>query len=160
MPKSGVLPEDLRPTTFGEEEAVDVRRQFVRHAIRSILVFVLLFFFVFMAFTWSGAAVRFGASRVGDRGAPHWTISGTVRNAETHEPIPWAAIDDDRSGQGPWFHADADRLGAFELVTLAEPHRMVVSARGYRSSTVNVGRGWFLWIPRGHERRDVELHPE
>jgi hypothetical protein len=157
--QSSVLPEDLRPATFDEEQSADLRRQFARHAIRLTLAFVLLFFFVFMAFTWSGAAVRFGASRVADRGAPTWSVTGTVRNAVTHQPIPWAAIDDDRSGQAPFFRADADRSGGFELLTLSEPHRMVVSAQGYRPCTVRVGRVWFLWIPRGQERRDVELSP-
>jgi hypothetical protein len=155
-----VLPEDLRPATFVEEESADLRRQLVRHSIRLTLVFALLFFFVFMAFTWSGAAVRFGASRVGDRGAPSWSVTGTVRNAITHQRVPWAAIDDDRTGQGPYFHADADQSGGFELHTLAEPHRMVVSAPGYKPYAVRVGRVWFLWIPRGQERRDVELTPE
>jgi hypothetical protein len=155
-----VLPDDLRPATFDEEDSADTRRQFVRLAIRLTLAFVLLFFFVFMAFTWSGAAVRFGASRVADRGTPTWSVLGTVRNAVTHEPIPWATIDDDRTGQGPYFHADADRLGNFEFLTLSEPHRMVVAAHGYRPYTVRVGRVWFLWLPRGNERRDVELSPE
>lgn len=158
--QSSVLPEDLRPATFGEEESTDLRRQFLRHAIRLTLAFVLLFFFVFLAFTWSGAAVRFGASRVADRGVPTWNVAGTVRNAVTHQTIPWAAIDDGRSGQGPYFHADADRSGRFDLLTLSEPHQIVVSAPGYRPYTVRVGRVWFLWIPRGQERRDVELVPE
>src|SRR5262245_33108655 len=99
-----------------------------------------------MAFTWSGAAVRFGASRVADRGTPTWNIRGAVRNALTHQAIPWAAVDDDRAGQGPFFHADADRDGIFEFHTLAEPHRVVVSAPGYRPRSVNVGRVWFLWM--------------
>ena len=160
MPQSGVQPEDLRPATFGEEESADLRRQFLRHAIRLTLAFVLLFFFVFATLTWSGAAVRFGASRVGDRGTPTWMVHGTVRSAATHQPIPWAAIDDDRSGQGPYFHADGDRLGVYNLATLAEAHRIVVSAQGYQSANVRVGRVWFLWLPRGGETRDVELTPE
>jgi hypothetical protein len=155
-----VLPEDLRPATFDEEETADLRRQFLRHAIRLALAFVLLVFFVFLAFSWSGAAVRFGASRVADRGSPTWKIAGTVRSTATNQPIPWARIDDHPAGQPPFFHADADQRGDFELLTLSEPHQIVVSAQGYRSRQLRVGRVWFLWMPRGGERQDVTLSPE
>jgi len=155
-----VLPEEFRPATFEEEETADLRRAFVRQAIRLTLAFALLVTFVFLALSWSGAAVRFGASRVGDRGAPTWSITGTVRNAVTHEPVPWARIDDDPAGQPPFFHADADQVGNYELLTLSESHRIIVSAPGYRPYTVRVGRVWFLWMPRGGERQDVALSPE
>lgn len=158
--KSGVLPEEFRPASFEEEETADLRRAFVRQAIRLSLAFALLIAFVFFALSWSGAAVRFGASRVGDRGTPAWTVNGTVRNAVTHEPVPWARIEDDPAGQPPFFRADADRWGNFELLTLSETHRMIVSAPGYRPNKVRVGRVWFLWIPRGSERQDVVLSPE
>ena len=155
-----MLPEDLRPATFDEEETADLRRAFLRQAIRLTLAFALLIFFVFLALSWSGAAVRFGASRVADRGTPRWTIAGTVRNAATQEPIAWAKIDDDPAGQPPFFHADADQSGGFELLTLSEPHRVIVSAPGYRPHKLRVGRVWFLWMPSGRERQDVTLLPE
>jgi hypothetical protein len=158
--KSGVLPEEFRPATFEEEETADLRRAFVRQAIRLTLAFALLVLFVFLALSWSGAAVRFGASRVADRGTPTWIVGGTVRNAVTREPVPWAKVDDDPAGQPPFFHSDADRTGVFELLTLSEQHRIIVSAPGYRPSTIGVGRVWFLWMPRGRERQDVALSPE
>jgi ABC-type nitrate/sulfonate/bicarbonate transport system permease component len=37
----------------------------------------------------------------------------------------------------------ADQFGAFELLTLPEPHRVRVSAPGYCTTTVDVGRVWF-----------------
>ncbi|HEY2017980.1 MAG TPA: hypothetical protein VGH38_30960 [Bryobacteraceae bacterium] len=158
-------PEDIPPPTFDEptpdeEERLDLRRVLIRHAVKVAVAFAALFFLVFLALSWSGATVRFAASRVGDRGTPTWTVAGTVRNAATRAPIPWAAIDDDRRGQPPFFHADAGRAGEFELLTLSESHRIVVTAPGYRPSTIRVGRIWFLWMPRGSERRDVDLSPE
>jgi hypothetical protein len=34
----------------------------------------------------------------------------------------------------------ADQSGAFEFLTLPKPHRVRVSAPGYRTATVDVGR--------------------
>jgi len=155
-----VVPDDFQSVSFGEEEAADLRRQYVRQAIRALAAFALLFFFVFLAFSWSGAAVRFGASRVSDRGTPTWTVTGSVRDANTHQPIPWAKIDDDPAGQAPFFHAEANLAGQFELLTLSESHRMIVWAPGYRTQKIGIGRVWFLWMPRGGEKHDVELFPE
>jgi hypothetical protein len=153
-------PDDLRPASFDEEESANLRRHFLRQALRWALAFGALFAAVFLAFWWSGAAVRFGASRVAERPAATWRVVGTIRNAATHDPIPWARIDDDPSGRPPFFHADANQSGAFELLTLPELHRIRVSAPGYRTSTVSVGRVWFLWLPRGQELRNVARAPE
>ena len=155
-----VPPDDFRIPTFDEEESADRRRQYVRYALRLAVAFVLLFAAVYLAFRWSGDAVRFGASRVAARGVPTWHVIGTVRDAATHMPVPWASIDDDPSGRPPFFHADADRSGAFDLLTLAEPHRIRIAATGYQPMTVRVGRVWFLWLPRGGERHDAELASE
>jgi hypothetical protein len=54
----------------------------------------------------------------------------------------------------------AGQPGAFELLTLPEPHRVRVSAPGYRTTTVDVGRVWFLWLPRGEDLQDGRLSPE
>jgi hypothetical protein len=160
LPPSGSDPDDLRPSSFEEEEAANFRRHLLRQALRWALLFGALFAMVFFAFWWSGAAIRFGASRVADRPEATWRIVGTVRGAATHDPVPWASIDDDPSGQPPFFHADADQSGVFEFLTLPEPHRVRVSAPGYRTTVVDVGRVWFLWLPHGRERRDVLLYPE
>jgi hypothetical protein len=137
-----------------------MRELFVRSGFRVGAGFTVLFGLVFFTFWWSGSAVRFGAGRAADRVAPSWLVRGTVRSAATHEPIPWAAVEDDPAGRPPLYHIDANYAGAFELLTLAEPHRVRVSARGYRPVWIRVGRPWFLWLPRGEERRDVELLPE
>jgi hypothetical protein len=82
-----------------------------------------------------------------------------VRDAVTHQPIPWALVEDDPAGQPPFFHADADYSGSFELVTLAEAHRVRVSALGYRPLFFDIGRAWFIWMPRGNEKKNIELLP-
>src|ERR1035437_6183259 len=71
----------------------------IRPALRLAIVFALLFGCVFFAFWWAGSAVRFSAERVADRTAPAWRVSGTVRDAVTHQPIPPAAGEGDPAGQ-------------------------------------------------------------
>jgi hypothetical protein len=151
---------DLRPASFDEEESADLRRAYIRQGIRLLAAFVFLIVFVYTVFRWSGAAVRFGASRAASRGTPNWQIRGVVRNAQTHAPVAWAVVEDDPSGQPPFFHTQADQFGSYDLLTLAEPHRLRISAPGYQPAIVRVGRTWFLWLPHGDERRDVELNQE
>ena len=103
---------------------------------------------------------RFGASRVADRAETTWRVAGVVRDGITGKPVPWAAIADDPDGRPPLFHTDADQSGVFELLTLPEPHRIRVSAVGYRSVLLQVGRAWFVWMPRGREKREIEMLPE
>jgi len=135
----------------------ELREIFVRTGLRAAVAFAVIFGLVYFAFWWSGAAVGFGASRAAGRALPTWQVVGTVRNAITQEPIPWAVVEDDPDGQPPFFHADAGYSGAFELLTLAEPHRLRVSAPGYQTGSLQIGRAWFLWFPKGKERRDVLL---
>lgn len=131
----------------------------MRSALRLAVVFALLFGCVFFAFWWAGSAVRFGAARAGDRTAPTWRVSGTVRDAVTHQPIPWAVVEDDPAGQPPYFCAAAGYGGVFELVTLAELHRIRVSAPGYHALFLDIGRAWFIWMPRGNEQKNIDLLP-
>jgi hypothetical protein len=77
----------------------------------------------------------------------------------TREPVPWALIEDDPEGQPPFFRTDADYHGIFDLMTLAEPHRIRASAPGYHPSVLNIGRLWFLWMPGGNEKKNIELLP-
>lgn len=153
-------PEDFQVSTFEEEESADLRRHFLRQAIRLTLAFGFLFAVVWFAFWWSGSAVRFGASRVADRAAPTWRVTGIVRDGISHQPVPWASIADDPGGQPPFYHTDADQSGVFELKTLPEPHHIRVTAPGYKSVIVRIGRAWFLWFPRGMEKLDVTMVPD
>jgi hypothetical protein len=131
----------------------------IRPALRSAFVFALLFGCVCFVFWWAGSAVRFSAARAAARATATWRVSGKVRDAVTHEPIPWALVEDDPAGQPPFFHADADDRGVFELLTLAEPHRIRGSAPGYSTLSLDMGRVWFIWLPRGSEKKNIELLP-
>src|SRR5260370_28969993 len=54
----------------------------VRYILRFTVAFVMLFGAVFLAFRWSGAAVRFGAERVSGNAVPTWRVRGVVRDAQ------------------------------------------------------------------------------
>ena len=114
----------------------------------------------FLLFLWSGAAIRFGAARVTDRLEPTWRVFGSVRNATSGEPVAWAEIEDDPAGRPPFFHTEAGYAGNYSLMTLAEPHLVLIRANGFRPQSMRVGRQWFLWWPRGEERLEVVLVPE
>jgi hypothetical protein len=146
--------------SFLEEVTEDDRSDARRLTVRLTLGFAALFGFVFFAFWWSGSAIRFGAARVTASNVPSYRVWGTVRDAQSGRPIPWAAVEDDPSGDPPLFRADADATGAYELVTLAAPHQLRISAIGYRPAILHVGKPWFVWWPRGEERHDVSLAPE
>ena len=148
-----------QPDDLSDEDA-DLCDIFIRSGFRVAAAFALLFGAVFFAFWWSGKAVEFGAARAAGRALPTWRVLGCVRDSQTRAPIPWAEVADDAGGKPPLYRTDADHTGNYELATLAEPHRIRISAPGYRTTTVSIGRLWFLWLPRGEERRDVYLQPD
>jgi hypothetical protein len=121
--------------------------------------FALLFGGVFFAFWWSGSAIRFGAARAADKATPSWRVTGIISNSVTGDPIAWAVVEDDPAGRPPFFRTEADHAGAYELFTLAEPHRIRVTARGFQQGVVEVGRAWFLWMPKGQERVNIQILP-
>ena len=152
-------PDDWRDPAPASEDP-ELREVFVRAGMRVAVVFALIFGLVYFAFWWSGAAVGFGADRASGRAKPTWEVSGTVRNASSREPVPWAVVEDDPNGRPPYFHTDASYSGEFQLHTLPESHRVTISAPGYHSVSIQVGRTWFLWLPNGRERMDVYLQPK
>lgn len=145
-------------TEFEEDRVEDLRDQ-RRQYIRWGLSFAVLFAFVFIAFWWSGSAIKYGATRMRGGGAPSYQITGVVRDSVTHGPIPWAQIATDFSVSGKFFETTADADGAFTLMTMPEPQKLVVSASGYQQASVPVGRQWFSWLPSGKEEKNIELHP-
>jgi hypothetical protein len=146
--------------SFLEEEIQTERSETRRLMVRMAAGFAALFAFVFFAFWWSGSAIRFGASRVTGSNTPTYRVWGTVRDAQSHQPIPWAAIEDDAAGSPPFFRTDADATGVYALLTLAAPHAVQISAVGYHPISVRIGKPWFIWWPRGEERIDVTLIPQ
>jgi hypothetical protein len=153
--------DDLAPRGFDQEEADDLRYQFLRQDVRVAIAFATVFAGVYFALWWSSAAVRFGAARAAGNAAASWHVFGTVRDAGTGAPVAWASIEDDPvTGHPPFFRADADLSGVFDLVTVPTSHRVRVLAPGYRPETIAVGRPWFFWLPAGKERREIRLTPE
>lgn len=144
---------------FEESRAEDWREQ-RRQLLRWGIGFLVLFLFAGAAVWWSGAAVKYGATRVQGGGKPSYQISGTVSDAVTHQPIPWAQVATDFANSGRFFDTTADVNGAFTLTTMAEPHKLVISANGYQQASIQVGRQWFSWLPSGSEERKIELHPK
>lgn len=136
-----------------------MRELFLRTALRLTASFAILFGGVFFAFWWSGSAIRFGAARAADQASPAWRVSGIVRNAVDGQPVPWALVEDDPAGRPPFFRADADYRGAFELITFAEQHHIRVSSPGYRPAVLEVGRAWFLWLPKGGQTVNIDILP-
>jgi hypothetical protein len=152
--------DDLRPASFPEEVARELRTRYRKLAIRYVIACAVLFAATYTVVRWSGATVRFAAARTGGRAVPTWTVAGVVRNSITHDAVPWVNVAGDPAGLPAHFRTEADLHGSFELTTIAEPHLLRITAPGYRSVTIPVGRTWFLWRPRGREQRDVELTPE
>jgi len=143
---------------FDRERADDRRFQ------RALLVkwslgFAALFLLVLGALWWSGSAVKYGASRVQGTGAPSYEVSGVITDGVTHRPIPWALVTTDIAFGAQFFETNADASGAFSLMTLAEPHKLIVRASGYRDGSASIGRQWFSWLPKGAEKKNIELLP-
>src|ERR1035441_9122260 len=131
----------------------------LRPALRLAILFAVPFGGMLVGCWGAGSGVRFSAARAGDRSVPTWRVSGTVRDAVPHQPIPWALVEDDPGGQPPFFRGVAAYSGIFELITLAEPPRVRVSAPRYRPLFLDIGRAWFVWMPRGNEKKNIELLP-
>ena len=145
---------------FWEEQNQDDRREMKKQVARWGLLFGVLFCFGFFAIWWATSAVNFSASRVESTTGATYKISGRVRDAGNGAPVSWAEIADAPSGRPPLYHTTADRFGAYEFVTLAEPHNLIVSALGYRVATVRVGRAWYAWMPKGTEKLEIKLQKE
>jgi hypothetical protein len=145
---------------FWTEQAAEDRKDLGRQVIRWLLAFVLLFGGVFYAFWWSGAAVDFGASRVTGSVRPTYKVSGLVRDRVTGEPVRWAEVVTDSSEHVPYFRAETDQHGRFELITLSAPHSLRVNGHGYQSEIIRVGRDWVRWWPRGSETVEVRMVPQ
>ena len=81
------------------------------------------------------AGVGGGASQVSVRsGGPAGTISGTVRDAETGEPLPGATVRVEGTGAG----AATDAAGRFQIAVGEGVYRVVVSFVGYETARETV----------------------
>jgi hypothetical protein len=152
--------DTIRPAEFWQEEARLAEREVRQQLVRYSVVFALLFAGVCFAMWWAGQTIHFSAARVDATVKPTWRVFGVVTDASSGEPVPFAQISDGQEGPGPHFSAQADHLGHYELLTLAEPHDVHVSALGYQAARTRIGRSWYSWMPSGDERADVALQPE
>ena len=144
--------DDFRPAEFWQEEARSAQREVRQQLVRYSILFVALCAGVFFALWWAGQTIHFTAARVDSTVKPTWRVFGVVTDAATGEPVPFARVADDPEGPGPHFSSQADHLGHYELLTLAEPHRVLVSALGYHDAAIRIGRAWYSWMPSGDER--------
>ncbi len=147
------------PQNFLDEERAAERVTLHRTLMRWALAFLTIFALAAMAFWWSGSAVRYSAARVQNRSNPTYQITGVITDAQTHKPIPWAEISTDFQFGGAFFSTTTDVNGQYSILTLAEPHDLVVKANGYRIARIHVGKQWFSWMPHGSEKRNVDLTP-
>ena len=144
---------------FLAEARADDRVAFHRTVVKWILGFVAVFFLAWMIIWWSGSTVQYSAARVENRSKPTYRISGTITDARTHQPVPWAEISTDFQFGGAFFSTTTDVNGLYSLNTLAEPHDLVIKANGYLQGRIHVGKQWFAWMPHGTEKSDAELTP-
>lgn len=151
------MPE--KPQEFWQEEERSGRVDMRRYIVQWSLISAALIGGAAFALWWSSAAVHFSASRVEQTTGPTWRVVGLVHDARG-APVPWAEITDAPSGRPPFFHATADRFGAFELLTIAEPHRIQISAPGYKPAAAQIGRAWYMWMPKGLEHVSIVLSSE
>ena len=146
--------------SFADEDRSTERAENHRRIVTWAVAFLALFGFVFVAFWWSGSAIRYGAGRVSDSVGASYRVSGLVADKTTGRAIPWAEVQTDFASGRQFYSTTADQNGEYALLTLPERHRLTVRANGYRAASIAVGRQWFAWLPHGSEQRNVELSPE
>jgi hypothetical protein len=132
----------------------------VRHILRMAGIVAVSFGLVYGMIWWSSSALRSSNDRLAGKAVAGWQVTGTVRNSLNRLPIPWAHIEDDPRGLPPLHAADADLNGSYVFDTTPDKHNVIVSAPGYRPTRTQVGRPWYLWLPRGSETLNVVLIPE
>ena len=131
-----------------------------RYALRWALVFLVLIALMGFALWWSSAALDYSSSRIQQTTRATYKVSGVVLDKSTGRPVAWANLEDDPAMRPPRFRTSADHNGRFELLTVSEPHRLVVSALGYRVANHQTGKDRYLWMPKGQEEVRIELDPE
>lgn len=144
------------PDTQEPSEFVLFRDQALRSAA-ILCALVLLFGGVLW---WSASTLHFGSDRAQGKPGGTFRVRGVIRDQTTGAPIPWGNVSDDPSGTPPIATTTADVKGAFELVTVAEPHALVVQALGYRPATIRMQQPWFLWQLKTTEEVEVRLERE
>jgi hypothetical protein len=145
---------------FWREESAREREELKKLIVRWAIAFLLVFCLIVYALWWAGQTIRFGASRVEATTTATYRVYGIVRDAAGGVAVPFAKVQDDPHGRPPHYETLADHLGHFELLTVAEPRKLLVSALGYRSRVVDIGRQWYVWRPSDTQRVELTLTRE
>jgi hypothetical protein len=134
--------------------------QLRKYALRWAMLFVVLIALMGGVLWWSSAALEFSASRIKESTRATYKVKGVVIDRTTGRPVAWAGIEDDPQSRPPRFRTSTDHTGHFELLTVAEPHRLIVTALGYQAGSHRTGKDWYLWMPKGEEEVRIEIEPE
>ncbi len=145
---------------FWQEEEVNEKREMGRFLAKWSIVFLGLIALLASTLWWASSALSYSASRVGEGGKPSYKVMGLITDARSGAPVAWAKVQDAPEKRPPLFETSGDFYGKFELMTLPEPHNIVVSAYGHKSKLVAVGKTWYLWMPSGEEELEITLDPE
>lgn len=157
----GALEPDLERTEFWQEQEAAERVEMRLQALRWLTLFLVFLVFLSMVLWWSTSVVQYGAARAAGTSEPTLELMGSVRDAQSGRPISWAIIADAQEDRKPpFFAANTDGEGNFHLLTLPEPHTVIISARGYRPHSLNIGTAWYRWRPVAKESLKVQLEPE
>ncbi len=104
-------------------------------------------------------------------GTPELIIKGTVKDAQTGEPIAGARVFDDGYGPKPiWEQIKADErsewgaitntAGEYSFLTWPEHHSIKVEAPGYKAERQSLYDGHFIFNKKDEETFDFALEPE
>jgi hypothetical protein len=145
---------------FWEEEEFNEKREMKRFIVKWAIVFAALIVFAVFALWWAGSALTYSASRVNEGGKPSYKVFGVITDAQSGAPVPWAKVQDDPDKRPPRFETSADFYGKFALMTLPEPHTIVIAAYGHKPQRISIGKTWYLWMPSGEEELEIKLDPE
>lgn len=132
-----------------------------RQAIRWLTLFLVFVVFLSSVLWWSTSVVQYGASRASGSVEPTYELIGLIQDASNGRPISWAIVADvQEDRKPPFFHTSAGSDGRYRLLTLPEPHTILISASGYRPQTISVGTAWYKWRPISRESVNIRLEPE
>ena len=145
---------------FWEEEEFNERREMKQFLAKWGFIFAGIIGFLVFVLWWASSALSYSASRVGETGKPEYKVTGVITDARSGAPVSWAKVQDDPQKRPPRFETTADFNGKFELMTLPEPHDLIIAAYGHKPKRVAIGKGWFLWMPSGEEELEIVMDPE
>jgi hypothetical protein len=156
------LEPELETTEFWQEQRQLEREEMRRQAIRWLTLFLVFAIFLSTVLWWSSSVVHYGAARAAGTVEPTYELTGFITDATTGRPISWATLADaqDEDRKPPFFQTGTGGEGGYRLLTLPEPHDIIIAAAGYRPVRLNIGTVWYKWRPISNEILNIRLQPE